>query len=199
MTEVSRTLSEIRATATKAVRGYGCDWGMAEEAGFAVRVLESHDLPGVRVVAQLLAEARDCTTCRHGLTICGLAAMTALSDRLPSVEDGVPVGPVDSPLLLAAPLITYAQAHGLTYRLAWDTGAVVCGPSGVVAEGTLDAPIAASITLEQLQDDLTQSRGPTWRSRSVAAQDWEHLEALAARTLVPETETSRALGAGANG
>lgn len=199
MTEVSRTLSEIRAMATKAVRGFGCDWGMAEEAGFAVRVLESHGLPGVRVLARSLADARDCMACRHGAPICGLAAMTALSDRLPSVEDGVPVGPVDSPLLLAAPLIMYAQAHGLTYRLAWDTGAVVCGPSGVVAEGTLDAPKTAWIALETLEHASDQSRGPSWQSRLIAARDWDYLEVLAARTLVPETEASRALGAGASG
>jgi hypothetical protein len=76
MIHVSRTLSEIRATATKAARGAGHDWGMAEEAGVATRVLESHDLPGVHVLARLLSGA-------GGAAQCGLRAMAALSDRLP--------------------------------------------------------------------------------------------------------------------
>jgi hypothetical protein len=90
MIHVSRTLSEIRATATKAARGAGHDWGMAEEAGLATRVLESHDLPGVHVLARLLSGA-------GGAAQCGLRAMAALSDRLPFPDDAIPEGPVAGP------------------------------------------------------------------------------------------------------
>ncbi len=196
VTGVSRTLSEIRATCTKAARGAGCDWGMAEEAGLAARILESHDLPGVRVLARLLSEGAGCTSCRVAGSACGLRALAALSDRLPFLDDALPCGPVRAPLLLAAPVILLAREQGAAYTLAWEGAVLRCTPEGVSAKGNVDAPRAASVSLEPAPGSPATPRAPDWRGRGVAAGDWDTLERLAARTLVPETEASRARGAG---
>jgi hypothetical protein len=189
MIHVSRTLAEIRATATKAARGAGHDWGLAEEAGVATRVLESHDLPGVHVLARLLSGA-------GGAAQCGLRAMAALSDRLPFPDDAIPEGPVAGPLLLAAPLILFAREQGTSHTLRWDGAIIHCAPDGVVAQGSLDADIAARVVLEPSPGGPDAPRGPDWKSRILAAADWDVLERFAAKTLVPDTAASRALGAG---
>jgi hypothetical protein len=196
VTEVSRTLSEIRATCTKAARGAGCDWGMAEEAGLAARLLESHDLPGVRVLSRLLSVGTGCASCRKASSACGLQALAALSDRLPFLDDALPDGPVRAPLLLAAPVILLAREQGAAYTLSWEGAVLRCTQEGVSAEGAVDAPLAAFVSLEAAPGSLGRPRAPDWRSRSIAESDWDMLERLAAKTLVPETEASRARGAG---
>ena len=44
---MSWSLGEIGALATKAARGSGMDWGLADEAGYAVKWLQRRQLPGV--------------------------------------------------------------------------------------------------------------------------------------------------------
>jgi hypothetical protein len=189
MNAVSRTLSEIRATATKAARGAGHDWGLAEEAGLAARILECHDLPGVHVLARLLSGA-------GGEAGCGLRAMAALSDRMPFPDDAIPEGPVAAPLLLAAPLILFAREQGTAHTLRWDGAMIRCAPDGVVAQGAVDADVGFGIMLDPSPGSPDAPRGPDWRSRILSAGDWDVLERLAAKTLVPETAASRTLGAG---
>jgi hypothetical protein len=196
MTEHLRTLAEIRATATKGVRGAGCDWGMAEEAGLATRVLESHGLPGVHVLARLLRRAPDCSTRKARSAQCGICAMAALSDRLPFPDDAIPEGPVAGPLLLAAPLILMAREQGVSYTLRWDGAVLRCTPGGVAAEGDVDCDVATGVTLDPAPGSPAEPVPPDWRSRPVAKGDWDVLEQFAAKTLVPETEASRAAGAG---
>lgn len=196
MTDTTRTLSEIRATCTKAARGAGCAWGVAEEAGLAARVLESHGLPGLGVLARLFGTERNCGTANDARATCGLRAMVTLSDRLPFTEDAVPEGAVAGPLLLAAPLILAARESGTSFTLAWEGAVLHCMPEGVVAQGALDRAVAERVTVTPAPGGAGQGAGPDWRSRAVDHGDWTRLEALAARTLVPETEASRAAGAG---
>lgn len=56
LTDTVYSLSEIEAHAKKAVRGAGFDWGHAEEAAKAVRLLAAHQLPGAEALAFYLAE-----------------------------------------------------------------------------------------------------------------------------------------------
>ena len=42
---MSWSLGEIGALATKAARGSGMDWGLADEAGYAVKWLQRRQLP----------------------------------------------------------------------------------------------------------------------------------------------------------
>ena len=51
---MSWSLVETRAMATKATRGAGYSWGLAEEAGFAVHWLQLNGAPGVEALARLL-------------------------------------------------------------------------------------------------------------------------------------------------
>ena len=47
------------ALATKAARGSGLDWGLAEEAGYAVKWLQRRQLPGVAALCRYLSSRND--------------------------------------------------------------------------------------------------------------------------------------------
>ena len=49
------SMGEIGALATKAARGSGLDWGLAEEAGYAVNWLQRRQLPGVMALCRYLS------------------------------------------------------------------------------------------------------------------------------------------------
>ncbi len=51
---VSWSLGETCALATKAARGAGMPWGLAEETGFSVSQLHAHGLPGVAALCRYL-------------------------------------------------------------------------------------------------------------------------------------------------
>ena len=53
------SLGEIGALATKAARGSGLDWGLAEEAGYAVKWLQRRQLPGVAALCRYLSSRND--------------------------------------------------------------------------------------------------------------------------------------------
>lgn len=190
MTETSRTLAEIAATVRLALRGSGCAWDMADEAGEAARCLAARGLPVVEALASLIKTDRSCS-CSGGATgpRCCVGEMAALSDDLP--EDVIKTGSVVGPLVLAAAWVR----HGRTCRIDWTDGWVICGPDGSAAGGTPCPNLAESVTIRST--DLPTNNLPTgWQSRAVDAAAWQVLTTAAARTTVPETAHSRASGAG---
>ena len=53
---MSWSLGEVQALAVKAARGAGLSWGVAEEAGYAVRWLQANGAPGLTALANLLQD-----------------------------------------------------------------------------------------------------------------------------------------------
>lgn len=186
MTTLTRTLAEIQSTATKAARGAGCPWGMAEEAGMFARLLEAHGLPGVKAVATLFQTPRACPCSGADGPACGLAEAVAFSDA----PQGGEIGPVAAPLLIVAA----ALQAGVSLRVHWEGGKAHVSRDGVLMEGG-PAPDVAAVTVRDAPAPASPTC-PDWRSRTVAQSDWQVLDAFAARTYVPETEASRAAGAG---
>lgn len=189
MSETFRTLSEIRATCTKAARGAGCTWGMAEEAGLAARALASHGLPGAETVATLFDTPRACACDGTGTASCGLLEMAALSDAPP--EGAMEFVRVAAPLLLAVPFLSGIRGR----RIDWRTGAATCGHGGVTLTGG-PAPKVAERVVVSLAEPERPGTPADWHSRPVADSVWSRLESLAARTYVPESAASRSTGAG---
>ncbi|MDX8355833.1 DUF3726 domain-containing protein [Cognatiyoonia sp. IB215182] len=194
MSATVRTLSEIQATCGKAARGAGCPWGMAEEAGLAVRQLEANGLRGAAALATLLTNPRACQCDgSSGAPACGLAALVELSDAPPSAASHF--GPVAAPLLLVAPCLMMA-CDGSGWRVEWPGGAISCSSAGVVQTGKPAPCIAETITVTRIDPAQHAGVSPDWRGRAVSDVAWKSLEALASHTYVPETDASRAKGAG---
>ena len=93
------SLNEVEALAKKAARGAGYTWGLAEEAGKAVRWLCAHDIDGCAVLADLLVEVdgldqADCAPVpgviwtSRGEKLCPIAGGCALSDHAEFLGDG---------------------------------------------------------------------------------------------------------------
>jgi len=198
-----RTLSEIASTGQKAARGAGCPWGLAEEAGLAARLLAEVGLPGPETLAALLETGRDCRCDgRDPGRVCGIAAMAQLADRIGEITAATPYrqGPLAGPLLAIAPAMLAASRLGRCYCVAVGGLEAICTPDGVVLSGQIDAAAEADevIVAMAAPPPTVALRQPSAASREVAADAWARLEALAAKTLVPETPASRLSGAAAD-
>ena len=185
-----RTLSELRAMATKAARGAGCEWGVADEAGLAVRALESRGLPGAASLAQLFDSPRRCAC--HDSAASAACALRLLTDLLDAPPDRSAVlGRVAAPLILAVALVDHKQG----VRLDWGSGSVTCGLGAINGAGDM-LPTDAPEVVMQMGVLPDAGAPPSHASQEVSAAAFAQLDALAARTYVPETDASRARGAG---
>lgn len=203
------SLSEIQALCTKAARGAGFAWGMAEEAGVAALRLSAAGLPGPELLLACLiapAGASPAPTGRHwadasGGWLCPLATGAALADRAALLARGMDEPVVLERVLLPALLLAFLQplAHcaGSALVVDWDGGAATVGAAGIACADS--EPALRSSRTQRVTIALASGEaGPPPRraGHCVSAEIWRGLEALALETTVPATEGSRA-GAGA--
>lgn len=205
---LERSLAEMQATARKASRGFGVPWGLADEAGWAVRTLCAIGVDGC---AALLANIDNTSqigpegTAPLTLTdtwqaapgpICPITAGIALADSphlgaaRPLALDRVVAAPILIPFAMRA--ATQAKAP-VTLHL---------GAACLVTNGTHVSGDVAELSLKPVPvsfspgGEITTPCPLHTRARPLAA-DWARLEALAANTYAPDTEESRLRGAGA--
>lgn len=182
-------LGEVAALALKAARGAGRDWGMAEEAADAVRVLHAHGLDG----AALICAALDAPAATDPV-----AQGAALSDRAAALCRSGPeaLPPVAAPALLLPFVLRAARAQSRPLRVTGGGLEAVCLPSGRIGGVVPPSPAPIALTVSPahppLPDPLPQAtRAP------VTETEWNRLQAWAERTYAPATEASRLRGAGA--
>lgn len=206
------SLSEIDAMVRKAARGAGYSWGMAEEAGRAVRWLAAQGVDGVSLIAELFdsvdgrvadfvpdvgAPVWKATSGR----LCPISAGAALSDRAEVLDQvsSVHLDDTMSPVLMSPFLVSVARRQARAVQLAaGEVSVVVC------ADGPMDSELAelartgcAMVVISILDAPRGESRNASVRGVPVDVQDWRRLDRYAARTYVPATEQSRRSGAGA--
>ncbi len=192
-------------------------WGLAEEAGKAVRWLELRCIASVPMMrhhlethsgaafAEIAPDISGETWTAPGGTLCPIAAGAAVSDHLDGAETGarISLGATACPVLLAGIIGRAAEATGRVISVTWaDETLVLCnaGPdTGRIGSALLMARLAETVTVDFdfSPIDVPQGRPPGTGALSVADEDWNALKALAARTYVPESEQSRLSGAGA--
>ena len=180
---MSWSLGEIQALTVKAARGAGRPWGVADEAGWAVRWLAAVGLPGVEVMAKVL-------TARSGPTCPLEIGMTCADTRDLRHAEGVMI---THPLILLPFLGRLAgqdqtvlvEINGLNVHVAGDTTDAV----GPLPEGTC-------LNLSLLPGTLPK-RPRHFRIERISPDALTTLEDLAHRTYAPATEASRNSGAGA--
>ena len=186
------SLGEAEALARKAARGAGFGWGMAEEAGRALRWLCARGLPGGAALAALLSAREDDSLAGA----CPLATGTALADGAATARE---LGAVAWPLLLLPFAAQASSRTGCPVQLAWDGAQVDLAPDGTAflgARGALDAPRAASVLLRRVPrpEGTPLARGTR---ATLDAAACAVLDRFAARTYAPATPESRLAGAGA--
>jgi hypothetical protein len=202
------SLNEIEAHAKKAARGGGYDWGVAEEAGKAVRWLASHGLPGPEVFTEHLSlkahdgppQTLDGVWSSATGVLCPLIAGITLNDcadRLTAVHVQT-MKNVAHPLLVV-PFVAWAALHIKAQLIVtWGNVRATTNGCDLHIEGPEDdlkaiQSDALSCSVAQGDQALT---APAMRG-AVSKEVWANLNTFALRTYAPATEASRLLGAGA--
>ncbi|MEX1234486.1 MAG: DUF3726 domain-containing protein [Roseovarius sp.] len=207
---MSWSLSEIEGLARKAARGAGFSWGMAEEAGKAVRWLAGIDLPGPEALADFL-EAHDGTphaqmrpqdtqvntwTAACGV-VCPISAGAALCDLAQSDAPSrdIHIRNCAQPLLMLPFVRAAAEDGAQSERMIWQGGEFAFAAE---IRGAASAPMAALSDVDVKQGRADHLPLPGCQMRyDLAAGPAERLAVMAARTYAPDTEQSRISGAGA--
>jgi len=192
---MSWSLGEIKALSVKAARGAGLDWGVAEEAGFAVEWLEMHGLDGVRALAQYLSRVhrKDNYNTSHCPIKLGCLA-SDLDDW--TLLQGVSI---HEPILIVPFVADIIKKE--TLELSWADSFVQINPNGIKTldvNGLISRP---SVPHYSLKIEILDTPCAVMQRKSRVADDAASyvaiLNALAHKTYAPATEASRLAGAGA--
>ena len=203
---MSWSLGEIGALATKAARGSGMDWGLADEAGYAVKWLQRRQLPGVAALCRYLSwrQAGDITiwpddTARDGY-YCPITTGAAYGDGV--FGDEVQFACVRTPLLLI-PFIALRAAKNpvclsmgnAVFALTQDNFGFSKNDSTILMDASACHIYAASD--DDLPEMITIANAAIPRVPVTASACITVLNSFAKNTYAPATEASRLAGAGA--
>ncbi len=202
---MSYSLNETEALCRKAARGAGYSWGLAEEAGKAVRWLVSVGLPGCEVLADLLSQVdgEDLTKFTpmvkdgewFAAGMCPLIGGAALSDFADQIGDaGVTLQNVMQPVLLLPFLRNAAAAQNLRLAVEWDGSRYVT--DGIGLRGATESAAACAAVRCFITRESVDIPAPSVQRADPDAGALKTLGTLAHRTYAPATEASRLLGAG---
>lgn len=181
---MSYSMGEIESHCRKAARGAGFSFGEAEEAGQAVRRLSAAGLAGAEALLAYL-------TAREAGETQDSACPIKLGCQL--VDGASPsLATCHTPMLLLPFLSPLAEAQGTALLLR-----------GAVFEGLATLDGGLHVIHPALQDSdlsLQSATAPNadlvWRA-TCSRDTYAALDAFCQRTYAPETEASRAKGAGA--
>jgi hypothetical protein len=211
---MSWSLSEIEAETRKAARGAGLPWGLAEEAGKAVRWLAMHGIDATAALVDVLDQHAD------GLLDLGivegiagrwggssqqlspLALGAAICDHARALGDGrrIDTGPVAQPLLIIPFVARAVRLAGRPLNVSWRGFAIVLSDGTPMARELtgLHAPETAAVTCRRAapatSGNVIKQRNDRLELDPAA---WSQILDFAHRTYVPASEISRMRGAGA--
>lgn len=198
------SFNEIEALTSKATRGAGLDWGLAEEAAFAARWLAERGLDwSSAVLLRCRSHVGDATqvaeTLVRGEALCPLRLGAYLADAGISPR-GLTLRDVAVPLLLL-PFVARIGSDPLVVAFGRDPAYAIAGAetysfgsSGDTEAGLSTAAVA--LTLGALPKTLSPLSIRT-RPLPVPASVLDALAVFERQTYVPATAQSRIAGAGA--
>ena len=181
--------SEINTVSKRAARAAGYSWGIAEEAGKAVRTLSSLGLESASILRECLENPQ-----KNGALFLG-AQLCDTPDGLSQITFSEPV---HTPGILLAFVASCSSTSDQCYCCKWEKFEVYienCELSAVSLEG-FNALTAASFSIEVAKTPKGKKQVALDRA-VISDHDYEKLTALAFKTYAPSTEASRIAGAGA--
>ena len=189
------SLSEIQMTVRKAAQGCGLAYGLAEEAGVAARFLGRSGIEVIPLLVPVLEQTGSLEPTTNPLIV-----GPSLGDRLLLGEEpAITLSRVTAPALLPGYLTAVMQP----LRISWAdaTYIMVCGRIHRVEAGQA---VTVAVAVDFITDppslspdlDAAWDRAPE-QGVAVEPEPWLLLQALAAKILTPESQSSRLHGAGA--
>jgi hypothetical protein len=188
---MSFSLNEVEATARKATRGVGYPWGIADEAGKAVRWLCANGVDGCGALVGLLqmVDERDLETLKGGPFLCPLLAGCSYADH---GKQDFEIAAVAMPVLLLPFIAVLARSKAIKIQLICTAGVATTDGDRLCLD--CDLPDLSDCVIRQCQD-FGSPNGSTSRA-APDPEHWAMLNAYAHRTYAPATEESRLKGAG---
>jgi len=189
---MSWSLGEIDALCVKAARGVGMPWGLAQEAGFAVRWLEQRTHPGVEAFAYMLNESETQKQIIDDFSPIVLGATISDSGTW---ENAFPAE-VCQPLLFIPFVSLVAENDSL--GVSWADNNLVVNATGI-SSGMSATALITGVHKCNCKSGLvsTPSTHRLPRVHSNREPFVRVLEKFAHKTYAPSTEASRQKGAGA--
>ncbi len=198
------SLNEAEVMATKAARGAGRPWGLAQEAGRAASTLEALRLPGAQCLLDVLVatDGVACEKLRPASThtqwwqaerpMCPMLVGAYISD-LGALAQDVKLRQLHSPLLLVPFCLLAFNNVGFD----WSDCTIRTSDDGLFVQGAPDALLVDEALIAGGEPAPRATH--QWQPGAVDIADeiWEALSAFAHRTYVPASEASRLKGAGA--
>ena len=199
------SIGEIGALATKAARGSGLDWGLAEEAGYAVQWLQRRQLPGVMALCRYLSWRHHGNltswpdeTGAHG-HYCPITVGAAYGDG--AFGDEAQFSRIKTPLLLIPFVASRTTETPLEINIGSSRFYLAKGQIGFTNNDTAilgdAAPCQISIAISRPPNITITSVSDLPRVPTSATACVSILERFAKNTYAPATEESRLAGAGA--
>lgn len=175
--------SELRSLVTKAARGAGLPWGMAEEAGWAAEWLARRSMPAGEWAADWMAAALEGRPDPVGFG-------TALADSLAHATG------VLTELAVPDDLVAPGYVLPFLHSIAQHRGSVqITGRSGLAVRVDADGRVQFGPSWRERPDNWRigpASRPPDPSRAHLSASLVDCLEGLALRTTVPPSDLSRA-------
>ncbi len=207
---MSWSLGEIRALTIKAARGAGMEWGLADEAGYAVKWLQERNLPGVAAMCCYLnwrqnnhpaAWPQTTGTPLKDTSYCPIFLGAAYSDR--AIPGDIHLSSVRAPLLMLPFIAGRAGQSAITVQIGemvfYVTAEAIASPHNDTAI-LIDAAPCDIVTTKDLISQRPSHNmriGALPRVPATQACCIKMLEKMAHKTYAPASDQSRLKGAGA--
>ena len=198
------SIGEIGALATKAARGSGMEWGLAEETGYAIQWLQKHHLPGVSALCKYLSWRQNGTlsiwpdeTDKRGY-YCPILTGAAYGDgifgdevKLPRIR--LPLLLVPFVALLATETPIKIEMRNIVFLLTMNGfGCSTDGTSMLIESSTCQISMTYDVSLPIRNfKDMKLPRVPKNTAACINV-----LNEFAKKTYAPATDASRLAGAG---
>ena len=183
------SLNEYEALAYKAARGCGLAWGLAEEAGKAVRTLSALGLESAPILLEALENPTNQSVLEMGTQLCDSP------DELSKITFS---GPVNTPGILLAFIALATAASDQCVYCKWDNFEVYLKNQELFAVSLEGLNITTTLSLSIGIAKTPKGQKQVALDRAIISDHhYEKLTALAFNTYAPSTEASRIAGAGA--
>jgi len=201
---VRHSINEIEVALRKAATGAGYPYGLAEDIGQAAGWLCARGQDGVRACLAgigygyrpplMAADGKTFSDAR--VAACGPSALDLLFASEPG--GGVRLTAVDAPLLLVGLAGARAEAWSAAIELAFSDGCTFhVAPAGFEATASIPNAGVDVVISHAGGAGTSDIRAATANGVEVEPGLWARVQALAAKTYVTASETSRESGAGA--
>jgi hypothetical protein len=196
-----RSLSEIETTSKRATKAIGYSWGVSEEVGKSIRLLELFGLPGIKNLNQyykdkeikkfenlnLISEKNQSNTS----PFCPITLGISFLDQIKLIEsmEKITFNNVAYPIIFLSFISRASEVIGKKIHIKFDKNVFLLNLNVNIYSNYLDqqfTTIAKNIEVEFIEN-----------KDSFTEVEWKNLYKLSENTFVDETESSKQGAAGA--